>query len=74
MGMPLYLAPIETPLTIEKVDVADEKVSGRLMELGILPHSEIEVLLRDRKGGSVVLVKGSRLALDREISRLIFVA
>ncbi len=74
MGMPLFLAPRETPLKIERIALRDEKLSYRLAELGLSPETEIELLSSNSEGGAVVLVKGTRLALDRDITRSIFVA
>ncbi len=71
--MPLAIAPVEKTMRIVKVAIDDEKLLQRLRELGILPSSTLEVLTRDQKGGTVIVVKGTRLALDRDISRRIFV-
>lgn len=70
--MPLAFAPIETELKIVKV-LLDDKTKKHLESLGILTNGTIKII-SNGKDGVVVLVKETRLALDRNISSKILVA
>lgn len=70
--MPIFLAPIEQEVTISRVG-CDPKESARLAALGVLKDAKVKVL-SSQHGAVVVLVRGSRLALDRVTASKIFVA
>ena len=70
--MPIAFAPINVEMTIMRV-AYDSKENARLAALGIAKDARVTVL--SSQGGAVVLlVKGSRLALDRQTASKIFVA
>lgn len=66
--MALSQAPVMKPLRVSSVDVSDDKLSGMLGSLGIVKDASIEVISRDRSGGTIIMVKGSKLALDKNLS------
>ena len=69
--MPLVIAPINIMLKVIKI-LASEKVKKHLENLGITKGSSLELLNND--GGNVILlVKGSRLALDKDLALKIVV-
>ncbi|HBF67724.1 MAG TPA: ferrous iron transport protein A [Firmicutes bacterium] len=70
--MPLALAPIGVMLKIVRV-LLDDKTKKHLESLGILLNGQIEVI-SNGNDGVVVLVKETRLALDKNISSKILVA
>ena len=70
--MPIALAPINEQMQIIRV-VCDSKENARLASLGVTKGASI-VILNSQKGAVVILVKGSRLALDRGTASRIFVA
>ena len=70
--MPLYLAPLNSEVHIARMAVPP-KEAAHLASLGLVEDGPITVL--SSQGGSVVvLVRGSRLALDRQTASKIFVA
>ncbi len=70
--MPIFLAPINQEVTISRVGCDLREVS-HLAALGLIKDAKVTVL--SSQGGAVVLlVKGSRLALDRATASKIFVA
>ena len=70
--MPIAIAPIEQELRIVKV-LADEKTKKHLESLGIVIQGSIRIL--SSSGGNVIcLVKGVRLALNRDVATKILVA
>ena len=71
--MPLAIAPTDTKLRIAKLRVSDQRVLQRLRELGFTESGELEIISHDPNGGSIVLIKGTRLALDRQLSSHIYV-
>ena len=70
--MPIALAPIEQEVTVMRV-ACDPKDLSHLAALGLVKEAKVKVL-SSQSGSVVVLVKGSRLALDRQIASRIFVA
>ncbi len=70
--MPLALAPVGVMLKIVKV-LLDDKTKKHLESLGILLNGKIEVI-SNGNDGVVVLVKETRLALDKNIASKILVA
>ncbi len=70
--MPIFLAPTNTEIMITRI-ATDPKETSRLAALGITVEAKVTVL-SSSGGAVVVLVKGSRLALDREPESRIFVA
>lgn len=70
--MPLAFAPIETELKVVKV-MLDEKTKKHLESLGILTNGKLRVI-SNGKDGVVILVKETRLALDKNIASKILVA
>ena len=70
--MPLVFAPLNQTLTIKKV-LVDEKSKRHLESLGLVSGGEIIVV--SVNGGNVIcIVKGVRLALNRDIATKILVA
>ena len=65
--MPLSFAPLHKNLKITKVN-CDSSVSRRLFALGIVEGADI-TLMDIVSGAGVILIKDSRLALDRALTR-----
>ena len=70
--MPIVIAPIDTELTIVKV-LADEKTKRHLESLGVVANGKITVI-SSRGGSTICVVKGIRLAFNRETASKILVA
>lgn len=70
--MPITFAPLDKELTIIKVS-ADIKTKKHLEDLGILQNSKITVIASDH-GNIICLVKGIKLALNKDVAKKIFVA
>ena len=70
--MPLSLAPSGREMKVVKVS-GDLSTVRHLANLGIVKDSAIEVISQEGSG-TIALVKGSRLALDRDVARHILVA
>ena len=70
--MPIVIAPIDTELTIVKV-LADEKTKRHLESLGVVANGKITVI-SSRSGNTICVVKGIRLAFNRETASKILVA
>ena len=70
--MPIIIAPTDTQLRIVKI-LADEKTKRHLESLGVGANGDITVI--SSRGGNVIcVVKGVRLALNRETASKILVA
>lgn len=69
--MPIVFAPQGKKLKVIKV-LAEEKTKKHLENLGITIDSEL-IVLSEGGGSVIVLVKDSRLALDRELATKILV-
>lgn len=70
--MPIVIAPLNVELKIVKVST-DEKTKKHLQNLGISPEQTLTVIAHN--GGNVIVVcKGVRLALNREVAQKILVA
>lgn len=70
--MPITIAPLNQELRVVRIST-DPKEISHLAALGLVKDAIVTVL--SSQGGSVViLVKGSRLALDRHTASKIFVA
>lgn len=70
--MPIVIAPLDVEMTIEKV-LLDEKTKKHLESLGIVPKGKI-TLTSVSSGNVIVIVKGVRLALNRDVATKILVA
>ena len=70
--MPISLAPLEQEMSVVRVS-CDPKEISHLAALGLVKEAKVKVL-SVHAGAVVVLVKGSRLALDHQIASRIFVA
>ena len=70
--MPIAIAPLEEDLTIVKV-LSDEKTKKHLESLGIVTNGKVRIL-SSAQGNVIVLVKGVRLALNRDVATKILVA
>lgn len=70
--MPIVIAPIDEELSIVKV-LADEKTKKHLQSLGVVVGSKITVISTNG-GNAIIIVKGVRLALNRDIASKILVA
>lgn len=70
--MPIVFAPIDTELTIIKI-LADEKTRRHLESLGVVANGKVTVI-SSHGGNTICVVKGVRLALNRETASKILVA
>ena len=70
--MPLCFAPSGTEFKVLKVS-GESSIAHHLASLGIVSDSKITVLSQEGSG-TVILVKESRLALNRDVARHILVA
>ncbi len=70
--MPIILAPVDQELIVKKI-ILDDKTKKHLESLGITINAKLKIV--SSSGGSVIVqVKDSRLALDGNLARKIFVA
>ncbi len=70
--MPIVFAPLNTELKVVKI-LSDEKTKKHLENLGITINSVVTVL--SQSGGStIIIVKDTRLALDKNLATKILVA
>lgn len=65
------IAPLGVDLSIKRIS-GDEKVRRHLEALGIVPGRAIQVLSYTRDG-LILLVNQSRLALDKDVAKNIYV-
>ena len=70
--MPIVIAPIDVELTIVKI-LADEKTRRHLESLGVVANGKVTII-SSRGGNTICVVKGVRLALNRETASKILVA
>ncbi len=70
--MPLILAPINKPLKVVKL-LLDEKTKKHFESLGLTINSTLEVV-SSCGGNVIILIKESRVALDKGIASKILVA
>ena len=70
--MPISLAPTHQEITIRRL-ACNERENSRLAALGLVKDAKVTVL-SSQSGSVVILVRGSRLALDRVTASKIFVA
>lgn len=70
--MPIAIAPLDADLTIVKI-LADEKTKKHLASLGVVVNGKIRIL-SSANGNVITLVKGVRLALNRDVATKILVA
>jgi len=70
--MPIIIAPTDVELTIVKI-LADEKTKRHFESLGIVTNGKITIV-SSNGGNTIVIVKGVRLALNRETASKILVA
>ena len=70
--MPIVFAPTDKTLKIVKV-LADEQTKKHLASLGVVQNGEIEVV-SSSNGNVIVVVKGVRLAINRDVATKILVA
>jgi Fe2+ transport system protein FeoA len=70
-GMDLASAPLDTPLTLLGVGVGASTSRQRLATLGLREGASFRLLTRTIGGGRIVLVGGSRIALSRDLVRLL---
>ena len=68
-GMDLASAPLDTPLTLLGVSASTSR--QRLATLGLREGASFRLLTRTIGGGRIVLVGGSRIALSRDLVRLL---
>jgi Fe2+ transport system protein FeoA len=68
-GMDLASAPLDTPLTLLSVGASTSR--QRLATLGLREGASFRLLTRTIGGGRIVLVGGSRIALSRDLVRLL---
>ena len=66
-GMNLASAPLDTPLTLIRVDASTSR--QRLATFGLREGVSFRLLTRTIGGGRIVLVGGSRLALSKDLVR-----
>ena len=70
--MPIAIAPLDADFTIVKI-LADEKTKKHLASLGVVVNGKIRIL-SSANGNVITLVKGVRLALNRDVATKILVA
>lgn len=70
--MPILIAPTDIELTVMRIAGSDKTVQ-HLRELGIVPAMRCR-LLSSEPGGIIIRVGESRLALDRNLAKLISVS
>ena len=70
--MPIVIAPIDVELTIVKI-LEEEKTRRHLESLGVVANGKITII-SSRGGNTICVVKGVRLALNRETASKILVA
>ena len=70
--MSIAFAPLNESLTIVKI-LLEDSVKKRLNSLGLLVNANIEILSKT-SGNLIVLIKDSRIAIDKNIATKIFVA
>lgn len=70
--MPIALAPVNEEVTVARINL-NGKENARLAALGLTKDAKVTVL-SSTGGAVVILIKGSRLALDRVTASRIFVA
>ena len=70
--MPIALAPLQREMVIRHI-ACESKENSHLAALGLTKDAKVTVLSASA-GAVVILVKGSRLALDRQTAAKIFVA
>lgn len=70
--MPINIAPLNEELTIKKV-LVDDKTKRHFESLGIVANGKIMVVSVNG-GNTIVVVKGVRLGLNRELASKILVA
>ncbi len=70
--MPIALAPVNEEVTVARINL-NAKENARLAALGLTKDAKVTVL-SSTGGAVVILIKGSRLALDRVTASRIFVA
>lgn len=69
--MPIMIAPLNQELTVIRITGGD-KAMKHLRELGIVPQMKI-TLLSQEASGVILRVGESRLAIDKDIARVILV-
>ncbi len=69
--MPLTLAPVGETKSIMKIK-GNEKVKKHLENLGFVESGDVQVISK-LNGNMIVNVKGSRVAIDRELAMKIIV-
>ena len=68
------LSDIQTGRKVQLVAIdGGQIVTRRLTAMGMLPHSELEVVRNDHPGPFIVRVRGTRIALGRGFARKIMV-
>ena len=70
--MPIFLAPVGETVTITHIH-DNSKVGKHLRELGIIEGERVKILSTDHKA-VIIEVKGSRLALDRDVAHAILIS
>ena len=64
--MNLLLSSIEPGTTVKITGIkAGKGMSGRMAAMGIIPGTEVKVVVNDKKGPLVLQVKESKVALGR---------
>lgn len=70
--MPICFAQVNEELTIKKV-LVDDKTKRHFESLGIVPNNKI-TLVSVNAGNVIVIVKGVRLALNKDLASRILAA
>lgn len=70
--MPLVIAPLNTLLTIVKINT-DEKTKKHLASLGVVINGKVTVI-SSNAGNLIIEVKGVRLAINSDTATKILVA
>lgn len=70
--MPISLAPLNKEVIVARI-ACGEKENSRLAALGLTKDAKVTVL-SSQAGSVVLLIKGSRLAIDKATASRIFIA
>ncbi len=63
------LSEIETGSRVRLVSIhGGHNVTRRLAAMGILPHTELEVVKNDHPGPFIIRIRGARIALGRGVA------
>ena len=71
-AMPLAMAQVDQPFILRSIR-ADRDMQTRLAAMGLYPGAKLTVVSNSLNGPCIVIVKDSRLVLDRQTAHQILV-